>query len=98
MNSRDIYEALDRRDPAALADAMTPRSRTDCPLNALRVTLCEFSVADLKRLLQWAEDWLSNPRQLSGRPPGAPTTCMRAVYKEIRFILQQSGAIDAPLH
>ncbi len=93
MSWREIHGALERRDPAALAGAMTPRNVHDVPQTWLGVALCEFSVLDLKHVYRWAEDWLSDRKNHALRVRGdSRWHAMDAVYLMARTALCAIGA------
>ncbi len=93
MNGHALHNALNARNPQAIADALAQHRNTEAQTETLLDALYNCSVVEVKHLHAWAEDWLSAAGNNTMRVSGdARWQAMNTVYHLAEQAIKASGA------
>lgn len=91
--NQEIMQALDRRDPQAIAELLASHGHTDNQQNALLDVMFDHcTVGEIKRVRAWAENWLVEPAHDVLRVThDMRWQAMVTVYAMAGLLIKQSG-------
>lgn len=91
-----LRDAIESRNPRALAAALLAYGNATLQTDALIELLNESTAGEIKRIRAWAEDWLSDTSHDNLRATGdARWQAMNSVYLLSRAVLQSAGLVRA---